>query len=138
MYVHIFITKVSKEFQFSKEDFCLRLQYVFVAVRRLSLVSARGGYSSLDYAGFSFQWLVFLRRMGSGCTGFSSCIMPGSVVVAQGPSCPVAYGIFLDQDSNPCALHLQVDLQPLDYQGRPRKRSLLNTQSTLIFVLLVF
>lgn len=41
MYVHIFYNKSFKEFQFSKEDFCLTA-IVFVAVRRLSLVSARG------------------------------------------------------------------------------------------------
>ena len=49
------------------------LCWVFVAVHRLSLVAASGGYSSLWSAGFSLQWLLFLRRTGSRCTGFSSC-----------------------------------------------------------------
>ena len=38
--------------------------------------------------------------------GFQSA---GLVVVAHGPSCSTACGIFLDQGSNPCALHWQVD-----------------------------
>ena len=33
----------------------------------------------------------------------------GSVVVANGPSCPTAGGIFLDQPSNPCPLQWQED-----------------------------
>ena len=34
-------------------------------MRRLSLVVASGGYSSLRCAGFSLRWLLFLRSMGS-------------------------------------------------------------------------
>ena len=33
----------------------------------------------------------------------------GAVVEAHGPSCSAACGIFLDQGSNPCPLHWQVD-----------------------------
>ena len=43
----------------------------------------------------------------------------GSVVVAHGPSCSAARGIFPDQGSNPCALHWQADSQPLRHQGSP-------------------
>ena len=43
----------------------------------------------------------------------------GSVVVAHGPSCSVACGIFPDQGSNPCPLHWQADCQPLRHQGSP-------------------
>ena len=49
------------------------LHWVFVAACGLSLVAASGGYSSLRCAGFSLQWLLLLRSMGSRCTGFSSC-----------------------------------------------------------------
>ena len=49
------------------------LHWVFVAVRGLSLVVASGGYSSLRCAGFSLQWLLLLRSMGSRHVGFSSC-----------------------------------------------------------------
>ena len=49
------------------------LCWVFVAVHRLSLVAASGGYSSLRCAGFSLRWLLLLWSMGSRHTGFSSC-----------------------------------------------------------------
>ena len=49
--------------------------WVFVAVPRLSLVAASGGYSSLWCAGFSLRWLLLLRSTGSQCVGFSSCNM---------------------------------------------------------------
>ena len=41
----------------------------------------------------------------------------GSVVVAHGPSCSTACGIFPDQGSNPRALLWQADSQPLRHQG---------------------
>ena len=43
----------------------------------------------------------------------------GSVIVAHGPSCSTACGIFPDQGSNPCPLHWQADSQPLRHQGSP-------------------
>ena len=43
----------------------------------------------------------------------------GSVIVAHGPSCSAACGIFPDQGSNPCVLHWQADSQPLRHQGSP-------------------
>ena len=49
------------------------LRWVFVAARRLSLVAASGGYSSLRCAGFSLWWLLLLRSPGSRRVGFSSC-----------------------------------------------------------------
>ena len=52
---------------------CFRLHWVFVAARRLPLVEASGGYSSLRCAGFSLWWLLLLQSMGSRCAGFSSC-----------------------------------------------------------------
>ena len=44
----------------------------------------------------------------------------GSVIVAHGPSCSAAHGIFPDQGSNPCPLHWQADSQPLRHQGSPK------------------
>ena len=44
-----------------------------VAARELSLVAVSGGYSSLRCMGFSLQWLLLLRSMGSRHVGFSSC-----------------------------------------------------------------
>ena len=108
--------------------------WVFVAARGLSLVAVSRGYSSLRCTGFSLRWLLWLRSTGfslrwllwlrstgSRHVGFSSCGTQalvvvahglqnaGSVVVAHGPSCSAACGIFPDQGLNPCPLHWQVD-----------------------------
>ena len=87
------------------------LCWVFVSVRGLSLVVASGGHSSLRCAGLSLSRPLLLRSTGSRHAG--------SVVVARGPSCPAACGIFPDQGSNPCPLHWQADSQPLRHQGSP-------------------
>ena len=77
----------------------------------LSLVAASGGHSSSRCAGLSLSRPLLLRSTGSRCAG--------SVVVAHGPSCSAARGIFPDQGSNPCPLHWQADSQPLRHQGSP-------------------
>ena len=46
---------------------------VFVAAFGISLVVASGGYSLLQYEGFSLWWLLLLQSMGSRHAGFSSC-----------------------------------------------------------------
>ena len=84
---------------------------VFVSVRGLSPVAASGGHSSSRCAGLSPPRPLLLRSTGSR--------RAGSVVVAHGPSCSAARGIFPDQDSNPCPLHWQADSQPLRHQGSP-------------------
>ena len=86
----------------------LWLWWVFVSVRGLSLVAASVGHSSSRCAGLS-SWPLFLRSTG--------CRRAGSVVVAHGPSCSAACGIFPDQGSNPRPLHWQADSQPLRHQG---------------------
>ena len=73
------------------------LCWVFVSVRGLSLVVASGGHSSLRCAGLSLLQPLLLRGTGSRRTG--------SAIVAHGPSCSAACGIFPDQGSNPCPLH---------------------------------
>ena len=87
------------------------LCWVFVSVRGLSLVAASGGHSSSRCTGLSLSRPLLLWRTGSR--------RAGSVVVAHGPSCSVAFGIFPDQGSNPCPLHWQADSQPLCHQGSP-------------------
>ena len=89
----------------------LWLCWVFVSVRGLSLVAASGGHSSSWCAGLSLSRPLLLRSTGSR--------RAGSVVVAHGPSCFAACGIFPDQGSNPCPLHWQADSQPLHHQGSP-------------------
>ena len=39
----------------------------------MCLVAVSGGYSSLQYAGFSLRWLLLLQSTGSGRAGFSGC-----------------------------------------------------------------
>ena len=82
------------------------LCWVFVSVRGLSLVAASGGHSSSRCMGLSLSRPLLLWSAGS-------------VVVAHGPSCSVACGIFPDRGSNPCPLHWQADSQPLRHQGSP-------------------
>ena len=80
-------------------------------MRGLSPVAASGGHSSSRCAGLSLSRPLPLRSTGSRCAG--------SAVVAHGPSCSAACGIFPDQVSNPCPLHRQADSQPLRHQGSP-------------------
>ena len=88
--------------------------WVFVSVRGLSPVAASGGHSSSRCAGLSLSRPLLLRSTGSR--------RAGSVVVAHGVSCSTACGIFLDQGSNPCALHWQADSQPLCHTGSPHNK----------------
>ena len=87
----------------------LWLRWAFVSVRGLSPVAVSGGHSSSRCAGLSLSRPLPLRSTGSR--------RAGSVVVAHGPSCSTACGIFPDQGSNPCPLHGQADSQPLRHQG---------------------
>ena len=65
------------------------LCWVFVSVRGLSLVVTSGGHSSLRCAGLSLSRPLLLRSTSSR--------RAGSVVVAHGPSCSAACGIFPDR-----------------------------------------
>ena len=87
------------------------LCWVSVSVRGLSLVVASGGHSSSRCTGLSLSRPLLLRSTGSR--------RAGSVVVAHGPSCSAACGIFPNQGSNPCPLHQQADSQPLSHQRSP-------------------
>ena len=89
----------------------LWLCWVFVSSRGLSLVAASGGHPSSGCTGLSLSWPLLLRSTGSR--------RAGSVVVAHGPSCSAACGIFPDQGSNLCRLHWQADSQLLRHQGSP-------------------
>ena len=88
-------------------------------MRGLSLVAASGGHSSSQCAGLSLSRPLLLQSTGSRCAG--------SVVVAHGPSCSAACGIFPDQGLNPCPLHWQADSQPLRHQGSPKEYFLLKS-----------
>ena len=84
-------------------------------MRGLSLVAASGGHSSSRCAGLSLSRPLLLRSTGSR--------RADSVIVAHGPSCSAACGIFPDQGSSPCPLHWQADSQPLHHQGSPTLKS---------------
>ena len=88
---------------------------------------ASGGHSSSRCAGLSSSWLLLLRSTGSR--------RAGSVIVAHGPSCSVACGIFLDQGSNPCPLHWQADSQPLRHQGSPITEFLMTAKYSTVWML---
>ena len=71
----------------------------------------------------------------SHCGGFSLLWGTGSrfvssAVVAHRLSCPVAYGIFLDQGLNPCPMHWQDDSLPSEPQVKPG-RMILNHWTTV-------
>ena len=89
----------------------LWLCWVFISVRRLSLVAASRGHSSSRCADLSLSWPLLLWSTGSR--------RAGSVIVAHRPSCSTACGIFPDQGLNPCPLHWQADSQPPRHQGSP-------------------
>ena len=73
------------------------LCWVFVSVQGLSLVAASGGHSSLRCAGLSLSRPLLLWSTSSR--------RAGSVVVAHGPRCSAACGIFPHQGSNLRPLH---------------------------------
>ena len=89
----------------------LWLCWVFVSVRGPSVVAASGGHSSSRRAGLSLLWPLLLRSTGSRHAG--------PVIVAHGPSCSAARGIFPNQGLNPCPLRWQAGSQPLRHQGSP-------------------
>ena len=80
-------------------------------MRGLFPVAASRGHSSSQCAGLSLSQPLLLRSTGSR--------RAGSVIVAHGPSCSVACGIFPDQGSNPCPPRWQADSQPLRHQRSP-------------------
>ena len=103
------------------------LCWVFVSVWGLSPVAASGGHSSSQCAGLSLSRPLLLWSTGSR--------RAGSVVVAHGPSCSAACGIFPDQGSNPCPLHWQADSQPLRHQGSPARYLLYHQANASIIIL---
>ena len=83
-----------KKFTFFYLFIYLWLCWVFVSVWGLSPVAASGDHSSSRCAGLPPSRPLLMRSTGSR--------RAGSVIVAHGPSCSVACGIFPDRGSNPC------------------------------------
>ena len=111
------LTPSNHIFLFFFKVFAYLFIYLFMAVLGLRFcarafsVVASGGHSSSRCAGLSLSRPPLLQSTGSRHAG--------SVIVAHGPSCSTACGIFPDQGSNPCPLHWQADSQPLRHQGSP-------------------
>ena len=85
------------------------LHWVSIAVHRLPLVSARGGFSLVAVCRLLLATPSLVaehRPQGAGLLG-----------VAAWLSCPMTSGIFPDQGSNVCPLYRQVN--SLDRQGSP-------------------
>ena len=77
------------------------LHWVFTAAHGLSLLAASGGYSPVEVHGLLIAVASLCRTWALG--------PQASLVVVHRLSCLMACGIFLDQGSNPCPLHGQVD-----------------------------
>ena len=89
------------------------LHWVFIAVRRLSLVVVGRGSSCCSVqashcSGFSCCRAQALGQAGSVAVKHRLQSM-NSVVVVYRHNCPAACGIFLYQGSNPCPQHWRVD-----------------------------
>ena len=97
---------------------CVWLHLVFVAAHGLSLVAESQDHSRVAVHRL-LTVVVSFWSTGSRWSGFSSCSLQGSVVVACGPSCSAACGILPDQGSNPCPVHRQAVCHPLYHQGSP-------------------
>ena len=109
---------------FWKYNFCLFPLFIFGCVGSslpCGLFSSCSAQVS-DCSGFSVAahrlWMHGLQQLWHLA---SAVVVPrpqstGSIVVAHRFSCSVASGIFLDQGSNPCLLHWQVDSLP---PGKP-------------------
>ena len=78
-----------------------------------SLVTASGSYSLDAVSGFLIAVTSLVAEQGLRSCGSR---LQSAVVMAHGPSCPAAPGIFLDQGSSPWPLRWQVDSLPLSHQ----------------------
>ena len=104
--------------------FFLWLCWVFVSVRGLSLVVASRGHSSSRCMGLSLLRPLLLQSTGSR--------RAGSVVVAHGPSCSTACGIFPDRARTrvPC-----ISRQILNHcTTREAHKILLLTVDTMLYI----
>ena len=92
-YTHTSISELDKDVKYTLERKRFICTYLFLTALGLpccglSLVVVSGGYSSLQYLGFSLPWLLSVQSTSS-------------VVLACRFCCPAAHGIFQDQGLNP-------------------------------------
>ena len=100
---YYYFLNLSAFFFFNLFLFIYLFIYLFLAVLGLCL-HARA-FSSCGKQGHSSSWCVGLSLSRPLLLRSTGSRPAGSVVVAHGPSCSTACGIFPDQGSNPCFLH---------------------------------
>ena len=89
------------------------------SLHRLSLVVVSRGSSLVAMLGLLIAVASLDTEHRLLEHGLQWLLHASSVVVARGPSCFEACGIFLGQGSNPCTLHWPVNSYPLYHQGSP-------------------
>ena len=96
---------------FKKSNFILFvcLCWIFIAVWAFLQLQRVRGYSPVAVCGFLTEVSCLVAEHGLWSRG--------SIAVAHGLSCFMAYRMFLDQGSNLCLLHWQADSLPLSHQG---------------------
>ena len=99
--------------------FFLFFYFIYLFLAMLGLRFCARAFSSCGERGPLFITVRGLLTIVASLVGSTSSRRAGSVVVAHGPSCSAACGIFPDQGSNQCPLHWQADSQPLRHQGSP-------------------
>ena len=83
----------------------------------LSLVVVNGGYSALQYLGFSLCGFSCCRARARD--SWTSAAAAHGLSHGVGLGCPMACGIFPDQGSKRRPLHWQADSYPPYHQGSP-------------------
>ena len=101
-------------FFFKKEFLYFYYSFIYLFLAVLGLRFCARAFSSCRKQGS-----LFIAVHGPLLLRSTDSRRAGSVIVAHGPSCSTACGIFPDQGSNPCPLHWQADSQPLRHQGSP-------------------
>ena len=103
--------------------------FIYLFLAALGLRFCVRAFSSCGERGPLFITVRGPLTIAASPVGSTSSRRAGSVIVAHGPSCSVACGIFSDQGSNPCPLRWQADSQPLCHQGSPIKYTLTSRYS---------
>ena len=116
MWVRLFFFKKLFIFGCGVSSLLLRLFSSFSKWEPLSSCSVRASLA-VEHKLSGKRTAVVAERGLSSCS--SRLYSTSSVVVLYGLSYSMVCGIFLDQISNLCLLHWQVDFLPLSHQGSP-------------------
>ena len=105
-----------------REALDIILTVIFFFFNFLAVLGLR--FCARAFSGCGKQGPLFIAVRGpltiaASLVGSTGSRRADSVVVAHGPSCSAACGIFPDQGLIPCPLHWQADSQPLRHHGSP-------------------